>query len=115
MKDIIGKDVLSKILLPLNPEWSVKEVETKGEEEVSVVLEYRLDYVEANGVRYPIYDWCKERKWRYLDLWRYKTYITARLPRYKDEKGFFKTLSVPWAVEYERMTILPEKNTATKF
>ena len=109
MKEKREKEVLSKILLPLNQEWEVKEVETKGEEEVSVVLEYRLDYVEANGVRYPIYDWRQERKWRHLDLWQYKTYIRARLPRYKDEKGFFKTLSVPWAEEYERMTILLEK------
>ncbi|GHV43050.1 hypothetical protein FACS1894180_1010 [Bacteroidia bacterium] len=104
------KQVLKKILLPLNKEWEVSEVETaESAEEIFVKLRYTLDYVEDNGVRYSIYDHRSERKWRHLDLWQYKTFLVAQLPRYKDNNGFFKTVSVPWAEEYERMTVLLEK------
>jgi len=27
-------------------------------------------------------------------LWQYKTFISARLPRYKDEKGFYHTVDI---------------------
>jgi hypothetical protein len=102
--------VLEKILLPLNSQWEVLSVETdEQKEEIFVKLHYKCDFVEKDGLRYPIYDCRKERKWRHLDLWQYKTYIVAQLPRYKDDKGFFKTISVPWAEEYERLTNLLEK------
>jgi transposase len=109
MKEIRETEILHKILLPLNQEWVISEVKTEGEEEIFVILRYTRDYVESGGQSYPIYDWRKERKWRHLDLWQYKTYIVAQLPRYKDEHGFFKTISVPWADEYERLTSLLEK------
>jgi len=109
--EIIGeKQILEKILLPLNTYWEVSEVETNEKaEEIYVELRYRFDYVEDNGVRYPVYDYRKVRKWRHLDLWQYKTFLVAKLPRYKDCNGNFKTVSIPWAAEYERLTELLEK------
>jgi transposase len=110
MEIIDEKVLLGKILLPLNRQWSVSSVATnEKDEEIHVKLTYLLDYVEVAGVRYPIYDHRKLRKWRHLDLWQYKTFLLAELPRYKDEKGNFKTISVPWAQEYERVTELLEK------
>jgi transposase len=110
MEKSTEKEVLEKILLPLNTSWEVLEVTTdEVSEEIFVKLGYKLDYVEDSGKRYSIYDHRSERKWRHLDLWQYKTYLVAQLPRYKDDSGFFKTVSVPWAEEYERMTILLEK------
>jgi hypothetical protein len=110
MKTTIEKE-LEKILLPLNSQWTIKSIETAEEkEEIYVRLIYTKDFVEENGISYPIYDFRKERKWRHLDLWQYKTYIVAELPRYKNLQGFFKTVSLPWAEEYERMTDLLKKN-----
>ena len=94
----------------MNIQWEVSSVETDStKEEVYVNLRYKLDYVEDGGVRYGIYDHRNTRKWRHLDLWQYKTYLVAQIPRYKDNQGFFKSLEVPWAEEYERLTTLFEK------
>jgi hypothetical protein len=78
-------------------------------EEVEVALQYALPYIEVNGKRYSIYDHRPVRRWRHLDLWQYKTFISTRLPRYKDENGFYHTVDVPWAVPGEQMTLLLEK------
>jgi len=110
MKTLNEKDILKKILLPVNTDWEVSEIETNEcSEEIYIKLRYRFDYVEDNSIRYPIYDHRQERKWRHLDLWQYKTYLVAQLPRYKDDRGNFKTVSIPWAAEYERLTVLLEK------
>jgi transposase len=110
MEIIREKDILGKLLLPLNSEWEVSEIETnKASEEILVRLRYKYDYVEENGVRYSIYDRRKERRWRHLDLWQYKTYLLAQLPRYKDKSGHFRSVFVPWADACERMSILLEK------
>jgi transposase len=102
--------LLEQILLPLNTAWEVSEVSTNERtEEILVSLRYKFDYVEDNGIRYPIYDRRKARRWRHLDLWQYKTYLQAQLPRYKDCSGNFKSVEVPWAEAYERMSILLEK------
>jgi len=110
MEKLSTTRILEKILLPLNTDWEVFSVETNERlEEIYVELRYRFDYVELNGVRYPVYDYRKVRKWRHLDLWQYKSFLSARLPRYKDDNGNFKTISIPWAEEYERITELLEK------
>ena len=110
MEFIDAKQILEKILLALDTKWKVSNVGTnEREENIYVKLSYLPDYVEDTGVRYPIYDRSKVRKWRHLDLWQHKTFLFAKLPRYQDDKGNFKTVSVPWAAEYERMTELLEK------
>jgi hypothetical protein len=58
-------------------------------------LQYNSDIVEDKGHIYRIYDYRKERRWRHLDLWRYKTGLVAQLPRYKDSTGNFKTVPIP--------------------
>ena len=104
------ENLLEKILLPLNTQWEVLSVETNELlAEVLVNLRYKFDYIEEGGVRYPIYDYRKERTWRHLDLWQYKTYLVAQIPRYKDNHGFFKSVDVPWAAEYDRLTRLLKK------
>jgi transposase len=103
-------DILEKILLPLNSEWKVSEVNVSEEHgEVEVKLRYAQPYVEAGGRQYGLYDHRKPRRWRHMDLWQYKTYIVAELPRYKDELGFYHTVEVPWAEASERMSTLLKK------
>ena len=113
------EEVLHKILLPLNSSWKIGDVQLKeSTDEVFVELKYDLPYIEVDGHRYSIYDHRPSRFWRHLDLWQYKTFISARLPRYKDEKGFYlyfvrstkyHTIDIPWAEPSEQMTVLLKK------
>ena len=104
------EEILSKILLPIDSSWKIIDVrveETKSE--VHVELQYALSYIEADNHRYSIYDHRPSRRWRHLDLWQYKTFLIARLPRYKDEHGFYHSVEVPWAEVSDQMTVLLKK------
>jgi transposase len=102
--------ILEKILLPLNSSWAISEVKVDElNSEIDVELHYISPYVEVCDKQYGIYDHRPVRRWRHLDLWQYKTFISARLPRYKDDKGFYHSVEVPWAETSERMSILLEK------
>lgn len=104
------EEILEKILLPIDSKWKISGVKVDEEKEtVEVDLEYAMPYIEEEGIRYSIYDHRPIRKWRHLDLWQYKTFISARLPRYKDEKGFYHSIEVSWADPSEQMTVLLEK------
>jgi hypothetical protein len=95
---ISEKEILKEILLPLDVSWGVSSVTTnESKSEITLQLDYQLDYAEVDGVRYPLYDFRKSRKWKHLDLWHYKTFLTARIPRYVDSNGKVKSVSVPWA------------------
>ena len=39
----------------------------------------------------------RERTWRHLDIWQYKTYIHCRLPRLDCDEGGPPGAGVPWA------------------
>jgi len=104
------EELLSKILLPLNSCWRITDVHVNDStDEVFVDLEYALPYIEVDDQRYGIYDHRPSRRWRHLDLWQYKTFLTARLPRYKDKNGFYHTIDVPWADASDQMTVLLKK------
>jgi hypothetical protein len=104
------EEVLNKILLPIDRSWIISDVQLKSStDEVFVELKYDLPYIEVDSRRYHIYDHRPSRLWRHLDLWQYKTFINARLPRYKDEKGFYHTVDIPWAEASEQMTVLLKK------
>jgi len=104
------EEILEKILLPIDASWKISDVTVnKVTEEVEVELKYALPYIDIKGKRYSIYDHRPIRKWRHLDLWQYKTFLSSRLPRYKDEIGFYHTVDVPWADPSEQMTLLLEK------
>ena len=80
------------------------------QKEIRVKLNYCKQGVEIDGVRYPIYYHRKEREWRHLDLWQYKTYIVARVPRYQKD-GKVVSVEVPWANADARLSWLLEKKT----
>jgi transposase len=97
-------------LLPINSSWKISEVKVdEFSGEIDVALEYALPHIEVDKKRYNIYDHRPSRRWRHLDLWQYKTFISARLPRYKDEKGFYHTVEIPWAEPSEQMTVSLQK------
>ena len=102
-------DILEKILLPVNDLWHIDDVQVNEEEKtVYVHLSYKPDFVEIEGERYSIYDYRHERSWRHLDLWQYKTYLTARIPRYKIGSEI-RSVNICWADTGERITTLLEK------
>jgi transposase len=105
-----SQEILEKVLLPLNSAWEVVDVAVdEAASTVEVGLRYSLPYVENGGMRYPIYDHRHLRKWRHLDLWQHKTYLCAKLPRYRDAAGHVHTVEVPWADADRRLTCLLEK------
>lgn len=89
------------LLLEFGEDWVVKEVTTSVEtNEIEIAVEY---FGEAKP-----YDYAPERRWRHLDTLQFKTFIKARLPRFKSADGKVKTLSPPWADPHERHSFLFE-------
>ena len=103
------ENILEKILLPVNHDWVIDKVSVKEDtREIYVDLKYISDIISVSEFQYPIYDLRPVRTWRHLDLWEYKTFLRARLPRYKHDIGI-SSIEVPWADAVERMTYLLEK------
>jgi transposase len=50
----------------------------------------------------------RERRWRHLDLFQYKFYVVARVPRIDCREHGVQQLSVPWAEDRSRFTQLFE-------
>ena len=48
------------------------------------------------GAMHGVYD-TRERTWRHLDIWQYKTYIHRGLPRLDCDEGGPPGAGVPWA------------------
>lgn len=102
-------EILASLLLPKGSEWEIDNVRTDDANEcIYVHLRYAKEDIVVSGKHFPIFDFRPERIWRHLDLWQYKTYITARIPRYKLE-GKATSVLVPWAEPGERLTDLLEK------
>lgn len=107
--EMTEEKLLEKILLPVNKGWEVTEVSVdEDQQEIHVQLRYILKSIEVVDTHFPIFDFREERSWRHLDLWHYKTFLHARVPRYK-EGDSYKTAPVPWADAVERMSFLLEK------
>ena len=108
----MAKDIykeLEKLLIPTNNGWEITDVMIDDKkEEVEVVVGF-IDSCYRNGrKKYSIYDYRPERKWRHLDLWQYKTYISSRIPRIKTQHGI-ESIPVPWSTSHERISTLFEK------
>ena len=104
-----AEEILQSILLPDDPNWKVTDVVCDEHlEEIRVYLSYCGKGIEVDGVRYPIFNHRPVREWRHLDLWHYKTFLVARVPRYmKDGKAV--SVEVPWAKPNAQMGWLLEK------
>lgn len=98
-------------LLGLTPPWGVEIVELKlkeGEVHIRVALPPKELWVCPEcQERAPIHDH-RERSWRHLDTFQYRTLLHARVPRLKCPKHGIKQIRVPWAEEGSRFTALFE-------
>ena len=100
---------LGKLIVPVNSLWSVIDIVVDHlQEEIHVEVVFNQEFYKYKGKKLRLYDKRPARQWRHLDLWQFKTYIVARVPRIKTELGIM-SIPVPWADEHERMTILLEK------
>jgi hypothetical protein len=106
-KDIIKG--LEKLLIPVGQGWEITDVFIDNKKEaVEVVVSFTDAVYRVGKKKYPVYDYRPERRWRHLDLWQYKTYISSRIPRINTETGV-ESIAVPWANSHERMSTLLEK------
>jgi transposase len=101
------------IVLNFGDEWGVDDVKVNFElEEVDIYVSYISDKADCpeSFETCSIYDHRNSRRWRHLDTLQFKTYINCKVPRVKSSLGV-KTISVPWADNYERHTYLFERLT----
>ncbi len=89
------------MLLSFGSDWRVDEV---IEDTVGIKVDIYLSYCGKE----PPYDYAPVRCWRHLDTMQYKSYIHARLPRFRTVDGKVTTLVPPWADKHERQTYLFE-------
>ncbi|MBM4026340.1 MAG: hypothetical protein FJ280_13200 [Planctomycetes bacterium] len=98
-------------LLGLSSPWAVDKVELRleqGEVHVWVVLPSKELWVCPDcQARAPIHDH-RERVWRHLDTFQYRTMLHARVPRLNCPRHGVRQLPVPWAEEGSRFTALYE-------
>lgn len=98
-------------LLGLMAPWGVEKVELKlseGEIHVWVALPAQELWVCPDCLeRAPIHDH-RERIWRHLDTFQYKTLLHARVPRLNCPTHGIKQIRVPWAEDSSRFTALFE-------
>ncbi len=100
-------------LLDFGSEWKVEKVEFNSENEsVEIFVKFQLNAYKTNNkdTYYGVHDYREIRYWRHLNILQYKTFITAKIPRMKDEYGKVLSVKVPWADENERHTYLFEKH-----
>jgi transposase len=112
-KDIVKS--LERLIIPVSTGWEITDITIDDTlSEVIVDLSFTDSEYEIDGTRYSIYDFRPERTWRHLDLWQYKTYIRARVPRINTSDGIV-SIEVPWADDFERITGLLEKKLSTPY
>ena len=98
--------LLAKLIstsLNLGDDWRVVDVHVRecdpGPDELHVYVERvpgRALPCPRCGAMHGVYD-TRERTWRHLDIWEYKTYVHCRLPRLDCTQGGPVTAEVPWA------------------
>lgn len=98
-------------LLGLMPPWQVEDVELRleaGEVHIRVALPPNELWVCPDCLeRAPIHDH-RERVWRHLDTFQYKTLIHARVPRLNCPNHGVRQVRIPWAEDRSRFTALFE-------
>lgn len=99
--------------LNLGPEWKVVAVEFRevegSRDELHIFVERATGHAmfcSACGGMHGVYD-TREREWRHLDIWQYKTIIHAKVPRVECPLHGVVTVEVPWeAYEAKHFTTL---------
>lgn len=109
---------LFTIALDLPEPWFVADVSFNRDEE-SGVPELHITVTFPGGSRFPCpVDGCgetftaydiKERTWRHLNFFQYRTYLHAEVPRVQCGAHGVKTVPVPWARPGSGFTLMTER------
>lgn len=86
-------------LLNFGSEWKVEKINfDKTSNEINIYLKFNLHAYKSVHKGYNgLHDYRDFRRWRHLNIFQYKTYINARIPRIKDKQGHIRSVQVPWA------------------
>lgn len=107
----MDQNSLYEQILGLSSPWYVADVELiKAQDEVvvRVAQDQRASLACPRcGRACPGYD-RRERRWRHLDTCQFKTQVVAQVPRIQCPEHGCLTISVPWAEQNSRYTLLFE-------
>ena len=93
-------------IMGIREPWYIKEINVEGME-VNITIDFKKgSKFQYQGELCTVHD-TLERQWRHLNLFQYKAYIKARVPRIKTKDGV-KTVEVPWANPGSGFTMLFE-------
>ena len=88
----------------LGEEWRVEDVWFESPESGDEELHIRVGRVPGRAVRCPecgarcgVYD-ARERTWRHLDIWQFRTVVHCRVPRADCPEHGPRTVRMPWEV-----------------
>lgn len=99
-------------LLGLTEGWKVTSVDLSLENSrVEIAVEWtgpRVVSCPECGEAVPLYDLCKERQWRHLDVMQFETILKGRVPRCQCPEHGVKTVQTPWAGKNSRFTLMYE-------
>ena len=102
--------------LNIEEPWLITSIEMVPVERNPSLMELhiKVDFAEGATFDYPGFEGkCKvhdtrENTWRHLNLFQYRCYITARVPRVITPDGKVKTVAVPWARSGSGFTLMME-------
>lgn len=104
---------LFKTLLGLQDPWEVTSLTTDiANKEVRVRIEWpkgRPAPCPECGASCPLHDHREIRSWRHLDTMQFATLIECQTPRTRCQDHGVKSISVPWAKDSSRFTLLFER------
>lgn len=107
----LSQEDLFKLALNLQDPWYIKSIEFCNEEKR---LDLYIDFETSSKFKCSncktennsIHD-TKDRVWRHLNFFQFKTYIHARVPRTECQKcGTIRLIDVPWARRSTGFTLL---------
>ena len=89
-------------VLNLGSGWVVNSLEVDGRvKEIDIYVEFTDDVSFFPGTKevVKVYDRGPMRRIRHLDLFEYKTFINARIPRVKNKESDIRNIALSWADE----------------
>ena len=105
-----SKYLLSR-LLNFGDDWKVIDILVNEHfKEVDIYLEYsnKQGLCPITNEVSPIYDFRESRRFRHLDLFEYKTYINASIPRVSNKNKAINSIKLSWAGNRASFTYLFE-------
>jgi transposase len=89
-------------ILELGDGWVIKDMKVDRKvKEIDIFIEYTnsTGYFPETKELFNIYDYGSSRRIRHLDLFEYKCYLNARIPRVKNGKLGVRNIVLKWADE----------------